>query len=80
MQYQDWQNPATRKAFTPSRIAYTGGLGYRGQRFYIDMGYVIQQQQDMYYPYTLQRIGSFSPVMLNKTTLHSITSTVGFSW
>lgn len=79
-QYQNPENPAELIAFKPSRRMITGGVGYRSQSFFVDFALVNQQIKDIYRPYVLTKAGSFTPTVLNTTTINSIVITAGASF
>lgn len=79
-QYQNPEKPEELIAFKPSRRMITGGIGYRSQSFFVDFALVNQQIKDMYHPYVLTTIGSFTPTVLNTTTINSIVITAGASF
>jgi hypothetical protein len=63
------------KSFDPS---FHAGAGYRGENFYIDLGYKLTKEEDGYLPY--ETLDSPQPVVLNEFTHHQIAATIGFKF
>lgn len=67
------------------RTSYSGGIGYRGARFSIDIAYLVQEQAQSYNIYSLQPdapdpsqgIG-YAPVVTNEETLQRAVVTVAY--
>lgn len=57
-------------------ISYTGGIGYRENKYYIDLGYAFTQYGESYTPYTISN--EFVPGSVIKKTDHRIVATMGF--
>ncbi|MFO7791085.1 MAG: OmpP1/FadL family transporter [Bacteroidota bacterium] len=53
-------------------MQYSGGLGFRNESFYFDLGYVYQDRSEKYFLY------EGSPMANINTTRHSVMATVGF--
>lgn len=58
-------------------IIYSGGVGFRGQSFYIDLAYRYRQVQGTFYPY-LSLGGDYQPVINNTFHKNNFIMTVGF--
>ncbi len=56
--------------------SYHGGLGFREDHFYIDLGYMLTQQDDGYLPY--QTIQAPQPLVVTDYNHHRISATLGF--
>ena len=57
-------------------ISYTGGIGYREKRFYVDIGYSLSKRNEYYSPYTLSYENVPGTVL--KRTDNRVITTVGF--
>jgi hypothetical protein len=57
---------------------YHGGVGYRNDHYYIDLGYALTMQDDGYLPY--ETIQAPQPLVVTDYTHHRITATVGFKF
>lgn len=62
-------------SFDPS---YHAGVGYRGESFFIDLGYALQQQEEGYTPYLTT--DAPQPLVVSDGTRHQIALTVGFKF
>ena len=60
-----------------SITSFSGGLGYRASRFYIDLAAIQTQWNSSYNPYTINSI--YSPVVTIKNASTSVMMTVGFN-
>ena len=56
---------------------FTGGLGYRGESFYIDLAYRLSQLEEGYVPYLMES-ASNQLLVNNRFTSHKIMMTMGF--
>ena len=54
--------------------SYTGGVGYRTDKFFVDLGFAMTQWKSTYVPYHLQPV---SPVAIQTNTMPAITLTFG---
>jgi len=57
-------------------ISYTGGVGFRDKRYFIDIGYAYAQRSEFYSPYTLSY--EDVPGTVQKRIDHRVITTVGF--
>ncbi|MBL0343570.1 MAG: hypothetical protein IPP71_23570 [Bacteroidetes bacterium] len=66
----------TTKETDQHMISYTGGIGYREKKYFVDIGYAYSQRSEFYSPYSL----SYEAVSgsINKRTDHRVVTTVGF--
>jgi long-subunit fatty acid transport protein len=69
--FQTQQNGINRKI-----TSYSGGLGYRTQKFFLDFALVFSQGDNSYRPYRINSVDSPLVLLNNKSTLGIIT--VGF--
>jgi hypothetical protein len=55
----------------------TGGLGYREESFYVDLGVIRSTTQDKYSVYAANNLTGFSPVLVNKVNVLAYVVTMG---
>jgi len=58
--------------------AYHAGAGYRGEHFYIDLGYKLSKEDEGYLPY--ETIAAPQPLVISDQTEHQIAATLGFKF
>lgn len=58
--------------------AYHAGVGYRGDNFYVDLGYKISSGDEGYLPYATEVAPQ--PLVLAETVQHQLAATVGFKF
>ncbi len=58
--------------------AYHAGAGYRGDHFYIDLGYKLSKEEEGYLPY--ETIAATQPLVISNQTEHQIAATLGFKF
>ena len=58
--------------------SYHAGAGYRGENFYVDLGYKLTQEDDGYVPY--ETIDAPQPLVIVDRTKHQIAVTLGFKF
>ncbi len=63
------------QSFDPS---YHAGAGYRGENFYIDLGYKLNQEDEGYLPY--ETIDAPQPLVVADRTNHRVVATFGFKF
>lgn len=66
----------TTKDTDQHMIVYTGGIGFRDKKYFVDLGYAYSQRSEFYSPYTLTY--EDVPGAVLKRTDHRIVTTVGF--
>ena len=71
--------PAT---YNGARFNYTGGIGYRGRRFFADLAYVRTQYKNYFtpYSYTDAQGNLQSPGVVNTFSSNTIIATIGFKF
>jgi hypothetical protein len=57
-------------------ISYSGGLGFRDKKFYVDVAYVFSERSEFYSPYTLSYENVPGTTLTKKD--HRVITTVGF--
>ena len=62
-------------SFDPS---YHAGAGYRGDHFYVDIGYKLSNKDEGYLPY--ETIAAPQPLVVTEQTGHQIAATLGFKF
>jgi hypothetical protein len=62
-------------SFDPS---FHAGIGYRGEYFYLDLGYNLSQTDDGYVPY--ETIDAPEPLVVSDETRHHLAATIGFKF
>lgn len=60
-----------------ARMAASGGIGFRGQNFYVDLAYINAWSQNSYRPYTLTPTDA-NPLLTYKANATNVVATVGF--
>lgn len=70
------QNYNVEGSLDRSKIQFSGGLGYRTERFYVDLAGTYLQTKDAYSPYQLSDPSNYFSAKLNVTSLN-FTGTVG---
>lgn len=63
------------KSFDPS---FHGGIGFREDHFYVDLGYKLSKEDEGYLPY--ETVQGAQPLVLVDKTKHIIAATVGFKF
>jgi hypothetical protein len=58
-------------------ISYTGGIGFRDNNFFLDLGYSLTQSSMLYSPYSLADV---APSAAIKTNNHRMMMTIGFKF
>lgn len=58
--------------------AYHAGVGYRGEHFYIDLGYKLSKEEEGFLPY--ETIAAPQPLVISNQTEHQIAATLGFKF
>ncbi len=62
-------------SFDPS---FHGGVGYRAEHFYVDLGYKLMTEDDGYLPY--ETIQAPQPLVIAEHIRHQVAATVGFKF
>ena len=77
-----FNNGVTPSAYNGARFNYTGGIGYRGRRFFFDVAYVRTQYKNYFTPYSyVDAQGNLqSPGVYNTFASNSIIATMGFKF
>lgn len=57
---------------------YAGGIGYRGENFFVDLAYSLHKEDEGYLPY--ETIDAPQPLAIVKNTKHRIAATVGLKF
>lgn len=75
-------NSSQPSGYTGARFNYTGGIGYRGRRFFADLAYVRTMYKNYFTPYSYTDAqGNFqSPGVYNTFTANTIVATIGFKF
>lgn len=60
--------------------SYSGGVGYRGNKFFIDLGYLYSTTNGAYRPYTVHTNGTPQPLLTYGQRSNSVIATVGFTF
>jgi hypothetical protein len=60
--------------------SYTGGIGYRGNKFFIDLGYVHSMTNGAYRPYTVRSSSAPQPLLTYGQKSNSVVATIGFTF
>ena len=58
----------------------SGGVGYRSDKFYIDVAYVRSASNSAYRPYTIRAGGTPQPVLTYQQTTDNVVGTIGFTF
>ena len=58
--------------------AFHAGAGYRGENFYVDLGYKLAKEEEGYLPY--ETTDAPQPLAIVDKTQHQLTATVGFKF
>jgi hypothetical protein len=68
--------------YNGARFNYTGGIGYRGRRFFADLAYVRTQYKNYFtpYSYTDAQGNLQSPGVINTFSSNTIIATIGFKF
>lgn len=63
-----------------SILSFSGGLGYRADKFFIDLAYVHTGTNSAYRPYTIRSAGAPQPLLSYQQTGDNIIGTIGFTF
>jgi hypothetical protein len=74
--YSDITTNGTVK-INAGRQNLTGGIGYREDAFYVDLGVIRSRTQDKYSVYAANNLTGFSPVLVNKINVLAYVVTMG---
>ncbi|MVT09265.1 OmpP1/FadL family transporter [Chitinophaga tropicalis] len=80
--YANYGSPYKNSAFDGARQYYTGGIGYRNQGFYLDLGFVYGTSKRLEQPYVLDDTSFYkdpSPASI-KTNTSNVLATVGWKF
>ena len=63
-----------------SIYSYSAGAGYRGNKFFIDLGYIYSNTNGVYRPYTVRTGGTPQPLLTFGQKSNSVLATIGFTF
>ena len=81
LQYIDFDS-GNIQSIPGERQMYTGGLGFKGENYYIDLAYVRTLNKDRQVFYAVDESGSQGndPELINKTVSNNVLMTIGFTF